>query len=189
MGTDRWIDAAQILANLDDVKTWALVVGIGTFAGGVLLMIRHKKHLDEVEQTQRDERIRRIEYRKFRRRTTVSSLIAATGVLLGSLYWANEPLVFSSLIALILIMTVMILGLAALDLLTVSLHGMADTRDDARKKMVQHYLKLRKDHLQENQSADSSPPASETDADAPSAVEKADREQEKSDTGTSPSGS
>ena len=182
-----WIDTAHLLANLDDVKTWALVLGIGTFAGGVLLMIRHKTHLDEIEQTQRDERIRKIEYRKFRRRTTASSLIAATGVLLASLYWANEPMVFSTLIGLILIMIVMILGIAALDLLTVSLHGMEDTRDEAREKMVQHYLKLRKDHLQENASLQEHDSATDTDSGA--APTPADPHADQNDHQSDPGGS
>ena len=133
-----------VLAAMEDTQLGALVVGVGTIAGGILLMIRHKRALEEVERHERDARTRAIELKKFRRRTMASTLIAAMGVLIASLHWAREPVVFSILIGLILIAIVAILFLAFLDLMTVSLHSLADTRDDARERMIQEYLKQRK---------------------------------------------
>ena len=145
---------------MEDVQTWALVIGIGTIAGGILLMIRHKRALEEVEQQERDERIRTIALKKFRRRTTASTLIAAMGVLIASLRWAREPIVFSLLIGLILIAIVAILFLAFLDLMTVSLHRLADTHDEAREQLIQDYLRQRKRLLENTTPED--PPTDES---------------------------
>ena len=107
------------------VRMYMMLFGLAAFSGGILLMIRHKRAVDEVFRTVRDRRIQIFEQRKFRRRATGSALISAIGVMLTSLYWANEPVPFTILISMILILLVALLGIAILDLMSLGLQSIA----------------------------------------------------------------
>jgi hypothetical protein len=127
----------------DDVRMYTMLFGLVAFSGGVLLMIRHKRAIDEILRVQRDERIRLFEQRKFRRRTTTSALIASIGVMLMSLYWARDPIPFTVLVCMILILLVVLLALAMLDAMSIGLHRLGTTKDPDQEKAIQDYLKNR----------------------------------------------
>ena len=139
----RLLNGLPLAAAFDDVRAYLLLIGLATVAGGVIMMILHKRTYDELELVETDPRIVLFEYRKFRRRTTVSSLIGAMGVIMAALYWAIEPTVFAILISLILILIIAILGLATLDMLSISIQGISRTDDQARQAMIDEYLRRR----------------------------------------------
>ena len=130
---------------------YMLLLGLAAFSGGVLMMFRHKRAVDEVFRTVRDPRIQLYEQRKFRRRTTASTLIAAIGVMLASLYWATDPRPFTVLVSMILILLVALLVIAMLDMMSVGLQSIAHPDDSARKKMVDEYLRQRKELAEKNE--------------------------------------
>ena len=154
----RLLNGLPLAAAFDDVRAYLLLIGLATVAGGVIMMILHKRTYDELELVETDPRIVLFEYRKFRRRTTVSSLIGAMGVIMAALYWAIEPTVFAILISLILILIIAILGLATLDMLSISIQGISRTDDQARQAMIDEYLRRRE---QQQASDESVPPQSD----------------------------
>lgn len=125
------------------VRVSMLLFGLAAFAGGILLMINHKRTYDEVFRSEDKGDVRLFEHRKFRRRTTASCLISAIGVMLASLYWATEPLPFTALVSMILILLVALLVLALLDLMSVSLQNMAHPDESHRKKLVDEVMRKR----------------------------------------------
>ena len=133
----------MLLIGESTARASMLVLGLAAFSGGILLMINHKKTFDEIFRNEKNRAIRLFEQRKFRRRTTASSLIAAIGVMLASLYWAVEPLPFTALVSMILILLVALLVLATLDLMSVSLQKIAHPDDSARKKLINEVVKKR----------------------------------------------
>jgi uncharacterized membrane protein YedE/YeeE len=129
----------------DSTRMYMLLFGMAAFAGGILLMFRHQRSFREASRKTTNERLRLFELRKFRRRMTASSMIAAIGVMLASLYWADDPRVFAILITLVLVTLLGVLGLACLDLFSVGLQQLAHPDDSARQAMVDEYLRLRKE--------------------------------------------
>ena len=150
-----------LVAAFDDVRPILLWFGLATLAFGVFLMFLHKRIYDQIEQQGEDERTLLFEHRKFRRRTMLSSLIATMGVIMASLNWAIEPMVFTALVFMILIVIIAILGLALLDMLSISLRGLAESDDQARQALVDAYLKQREKKAQQelaNEEADKTEP-------------------------------
>ena len=148
------LDFANFLALVSDGNRSSMVVlGLIAFAGGVLLMIRHKRDFDDVFVSERDATVRRFEKRKFRRRTTASTMIAAMGVMLLSLNWARDPYVFATLITMVLALLLGAMTLACFDILSVGLHSISLDDHEARKKMVAEYVRQRE--MLQQQAADS----------------------------------
>lgn len=149
------LEWSDLLANISTQNRNAMVVlGLAAFAGGVLLMIRHKRDIDEVHRNERDPKILKFEQRKFRRRSLASTMVASMGVMLISLYWARDPYVFATLISLVLILLLTVMFLASLDLLSVGLHSISEDDKDARQKMVDEYVRQREkllDKVAENE--------------------------------------
>ncbi len=129
----------------DSTRMYMLLFGLAAFSGGIVLMFRHQRSFREASQRTTDERLRLFELRKFRRRMTASSMISAIGVMLASLYWADDPRVFAILISLVLVALLGVLGLAFLDLFSVGLQQLAHPDDSARQAMVEEYLRKRKE--------------------------------------------
>jgi len=152
---DQLLNATLLLIGESSARASMLVLGLAAFSGGILLMINHKKTFDEIFRTKKNRDVRLFEQRKFRRRTTASSLIAAIGVMLASLYWAVEPAPFTALVSMILILLVALLVLATLDLMSVSLQNMAHPDDSARKKLINEVVKKREQLARENETSDS----------------------------------
>ena len=139
-----------LAAAFDDTRPLLLWSGLATLSFGVFLMFLHKRTFERIEQQQADSRTVLFEHRKFRRRTMLSSLIAAMGVILASLNWAIEPMVFTILVLLILILILAILGLATLDMLSISLRGLSQSENGARQAMIDEYLRQRKKNSSQN---------------------------------------
>ena len=138
------IDFAELLGRVSVENRNAMVVlGLAAFAGGVLLMIRHKRDIDEVQQREREPSVLKFEQRKFRRRSLASTMVASMGVMLVSLYWAQDPYVFATLISLVLLLLLAVLFLASLDVVSVGLHSIAVDDKEARQKMVDEYVRQR----------------------------------------------
>ena len=138
-----------LAAAFDDVRPILLWFGLATLAFGVFLMFLHKRTFDQIEQQGQDDRTVLFEHRKFRRRTLLSSLIATMGVIMASLNWAIEPMVFTILVFLILLLIIAILGLALLDMLSISLRGLAESDNQARQALIDAYLEQREKKAQQ----------------------------------------
>lgn len=119
------------------------MLGLVAFAGGVLLMISHKKQIDRAYNQRLDRRKLKFEQRKFRRRSLASTMIASMGVLLVSLNWAHDPSAFAALISVILILLLAVMFLAFLDLMSVSLQAATDSDTEAQQEMVREYVRQR----------------------------------------------
>lgn len=132
-----------VAAAFDEVRPVLFWFGLAILIFGAFLMVVHKWTYDRLEQSSTDSRTRLFEQRKFRRRTLVNSLIAAMGVIMASLNWAIEPMVFTILVLLILILIIAILGLVSLDMLSIGLRGLAESDDQARQAMIDEYLRQR----------------------------------------------
>ena len=138
----------------DSTRKYMLLFGLAAFSCGIVLMFRHQRAFQEASQRTTDERLRLFELRKFRRRMTASSMISAIGVMLASLYWADDPRVFAILISLVLVALLGVLGLAFIDLFSVGLQQLAHPDDSARKGMVEDYLRKRKQQNGDDEQSD-----------------------------------
>lgn len=136
-------DLVLLGSRLDSVRLYSLVLGIGTLAGGVLLLLNHKRQLDEVLGSRPESRIADFEQRKYRRRASASTMIACLGCLLAGLYWVTDEKVFAIFILMILTLLVGIFGLAIFDLFSVGLHHIATPDQKEQKKLIQEYLRER----------------------------------------------
>jgi len=132
--------------------TSSLVLGLGTVAGGILLLSHHKRHLKEVLAQRPEQRIIDFEERKFRRRSIVSTMIASVGLMLASLFWVEDQRVFAVFIMMILGVLIGIIGIAFFDLFSVSLHQIASPDQKAQKALIEEYLRQRElaDQKKEN---------------------------------------
>ena len=142
-----------ILAELNSPTViFGWMLGIGSVAGGIFMMARHQASYNEALASTTKERIRLFEFRKYRRRMTASSMIAAVGILLIALNMATEPKVFAILLSLILTTVLGVLGLAFIDLFSVGLQEMSKPDDTARKKLVAEILEKREQLAAQKQS-------------------------------------
>lgn len=132
-----------LLGYGDSAKAWGIVLGAAAFGVGIVLMFRHQQSWLVASASKSDERIRLFEQRKYRRRMTANSMIAAIGVMLMALSYATEPKVFAILVSLVLVTLLGVLGLAFIDLFSVGLQQLTKKDDSARKKLVAEYLQRR----------------------------------------------
>lgn len=146
-----------LIAEMASVQRYALVIGIGTFLGGVLLLLHHKRQLDEVLASDAADRITPYESRKYRRRALVSTLIASLGTMLASLFWVDDQRVFATIILIILALLVGIAGLALLDLFSVGLHQLSTPDEATQKAMIEAFLRDREKAKQEERDPLSTP--------------------------------
>ena len=142
---------ALAFALSQNVKVFALLLGLASVVGGVLALQAQKRQLDEVEGSAPSERERLYESRKFRRRGMVSTLIASQGIMLCGIAFVEEVRTLAILVSIILLMLVGVLGAAMFDFFSVGLKELARRDDDsARKKLVDEYVRQR-ERLQEQQ--------------------------------------
>lgn len=137
------IDNSLIVGAFENVRIYALALGIGGFAGGILLFINHKHQLDAVLASGADERTCAFEIRKYRRRAIVSAMIASVGCMMAALYWVRDYKIYSAFILMILTLLVGILGMAIIDLFSVGLQQIGTPDKEAERKMVEEYLRQR----------------------------------------------
>ena len=138
-------------------RSWTIAIGLAAFAGGVLLMVRHKREIDEYHRLKTDPHELEFQQRKFRRRTLASTLFAAMGILMTSLYWARDPYAGATLVSLVLLLLLAVMFLASLDIMSVGLHSVTVDDHQARQEMVDEYVRQRKLLMQktEEESSDS----------------------------------
>lgn len=132
-----------ILALSQNAKNFALLLGAGSVAGGVVSLFAHKRHLDEVFNTPHTPRELGYEARKYRRRSIASSLIASQGIMLAGIAFVDELKTIAIFISIILVMLVGVLGVAMFDFFSVGLNELARKDDSARKAMVDEYVRQR----------------------------------------------
>ena len=139
-----------LLALSSATKNYALLLGVVTFFGGAMLMLSHKQQLDEVFAQQTEGQPLRFELRKYRRRAIGSALISSVGVMLGALYWVDDPKTTAVFVSMILVTLVGIMGIAMFDMFSVGIQSIS-TSDDAqgRKAMIEEYLRQRKQQAAE----------------------------------------
>ena len=138
------LKAFLLIAAFDDgrLRTIMLLCGVALFVAGIFLMIRHLQHWQHIQANEKDGRTRTFEFRKFRRRGTISCLMSIAGSSMTALYWAEEARVFALLALFLFASLVGILGLAILDLMSVSIRQI-EPDDDARQQMIDEYLRRR----------------------------------------------
>ncbi|MEM7457304.1 MAG: hypothetical protein AAF456_23380 [Planctomycetota bacterium] len=138
-----------------------LLIGLLALSGGIVLMFRHRRHLQIMLRESRDPKVRLFEVRKFRRRATTSAMIASIGVMIASLYWATDGRVFTSLIFMILILLVGVFGMALLDIMSIGVQHIAygeRTDDDA---LIKQYAEWRKKQVADAEKSEDAPPPPE----------------------------
>ncbi|MFN5321090.1 MAG: hypothetical protein ACK56J_11270 [Planctomycetota bacterium] len=138
-----------------------LLMGVACFAGGILLMIQHRREWIESLGDRADSRTRRYEERKFRRRSLLASMISSAGCVMASLYWLVEPRLWATMMGVLLLILVGIVGIAFLDLFSVSLREISQPNPEAQQEMVRTYLELREKRRQEQAAAEEKTPAEE----------------------------
>jgi hypothetical protein len=158
------------IANL----TLLALMGVASFAAGILLMIYHRREWDDVRQRERLVRNRAFEEKKFRRRAFVAALISSVGAVMISLNWVVDPRTFSLLLVLMFTLLVAILILATVDLMSVGLHQMSTVDAQAKRAMIQRAMQLHQSRKQQAAEAASAEPATEGAAEAGSSGDASD---------------
>lgn len=119
-----------------------LLCGIVLFASGVILFVRHRQHWLSLS-SKADKSQRLFEWRKLRRRSAVAVLIAISGIAMSVIYWTIDVKVVAMMSLVMFACLSGVLGLAILDLMSVTIRGYAEDDEDARKKLVEEYHRLR----------------------------------------------
>lgn len=144
MSIDSILEVLPPLFGLSETaKNLCLLLGVGSFAGGVISLFAHKRILDEVFASKHTARELTYEIRKYRRRAIASSLIASQGIMLGGIAFVDELRTIAIFVSIILLLIVGVLGVAMLDFFSVGLNEIARKDDKARKAMVDEYVRQR----------------------------------------------
>lgn len=119
-----------------------LLCGGVLFAAGVILFVRHRQHwLSLPAKTDSSQRL--FEWRKLRRRSAVACLISVSGIAMAAIYWTIDVKVVAIMSLIMFACLSGVLGLAILDLMSVTIRRYAEDDADARKKLVEEYHRLR----------------------------------------------
>ncbi len=133
----------QLIAQISPRSmTLLLLIGMGSFAAGILLMIHHRRQWLTCLATEKSPRQIRFEDKKFKRRAFIAALISALGTVMISTYWVVEQRTFALMIGLMFLILVSMLILASLDLLSVGLHEFSKQDESARKALVKKHVEL-----------------------------------------------
>lgn len=140
-----FFDNAVLLASLlaeQDSKLMFLAMGIGTFAGGVLLLLSHKRSVDEAfGNPVRSDAFKRMEYRKYRRRSATSAMIAIIGALITGCYFVTDGRVALAF-SLAIVVLVMIVGtLAIVDFFSVGLQQIVASNRESEKAILEEIVR------------------------------------------------
>ena len=144
-GSEETLSIPILVGAFESIRNYALALGVGGIAGGILLFVNHKKYLDQQLASDANERVKSFEIRKFRRRTIVSAMVTSAGTMMAALYWVTDVKVYSIFIMMILSLLVGILGVAFFDLFSVGIEQIATPDARSQKAMIEEYLKTRKD--------------------------------------------
>lgn len=151
----------SLLGLSQNVKNFSLLLGAGSFLGGVVSLFAHKRRLDEVFDTPHTQGELLFESRKYRRRAIASSLIASQGIMLGGIAFVDDLRTVAIFISIILLLLVGVLGIAMFDFFSVGINEIARKDDKARKAMVDEYVRQRNRLKEQQEENEDSPPTSE----------------------------
>ena len=133
-----------VIAAFENIRSYALVLGIGGFAGGILSVHQPPSATAiAVLASDADERTRAFEQRKYRRRAIVGAMIASVGCMMAALYWVSDARIYSAFILMILTLLLGIMGLARLTCFPLVFSRSGTPDKDAEKKMIEEYLRQR----------------------------------------------
>ena len=138
----------------------ALVVGIATCFGGIILVLRHLHVWREQTDAAESPEVKRSLWNQLRRRVLTSTCIAILGFVIALFhfreYWVDRPTSWVILVCCSLVLTVMILCLAVFDMLAVSNTIFADKEktSNAAQELAKEYHRL-KQKAADNQETDS----------------------------------
>lgn len=160
--TVEWIWPGGAIAALAlRANVALLLMGLACFAGGILLMIQHRRDWLVSLGMRADARTRQFEERKFRRRALLASMISSAGCVMSSMYWLVEPKLWAMMMGVLLLILVGIVGIAFLDLFSVGLREMSEPNPEAQREMLRTCLELREKRRQEQVDAKPESPPSE----------------------------
>lgn len=142
-------------------NTALLLMGLACFAGGILLMIQHRREWLVSLAERADSRTRQFEERKFRRRALLASMISSAGCVMTSLYWLVDPRLWAMMMGVLLLILVGIVGIAFLDLFSVGLREISESDPKAQEEMLRTCLELREKRRREQAASTPEPPPSE----------------------------
>lgn len=158
----EWAASGLGLAALSlRANTALLLMGLACFAGGILLMIQHRREWLVSLAERADSRTRRFEERKFRRRALLASMISSAGCVMTSLYWLVEPRLWAMMMGVLLLILLGIVAIAFLDLFSISLREISEPNPQAQQEMLRTYLELREKRRREQATGEPETPPSE----------------------------
>ncbi|QEG21527.1 hypothetical protein [Mariniblastus fucicola] len=149
-----------IIGFSQNVKNIALLLGLGSVAGGIVSLFAHKRQLDDIFEAPHTASELQFESRKYRRRAIASSLIASQGIMLAGISFVDELRTLAIFISIILLMLVGILGIAMFDFFSVGINEIARKDDKARKALVDEYVRQR-NKLAQQKEENEEPPGGE----------------------------
>ncbi len=126
----------------ENTRTMLLLFGFGLFATGVILFARHRQSWKDIPSDV-DESRRLFEWRKLRRRSAVACMIVISGCALAALYWTIDVRTVAILSLVLFACLSGVLGLAILDLMSVTIRRYAEDDEAAREKLVKEYHRMR----------------------------------------------
>lgn len=134
----------------------SLLFGLLMFAGGILLMFHHRRQWRRIERTTASGRVRKFEWHKFRRRTLVAALMAGCGAIATSLSTPTHPIMYASLVTVLVLFLVLILVLAAMDLTSIGLFQISHRDPQRQRAELAELIRLQKLKLAEKAAAQAS---------------------------------
>jgi hypothetical protein len=146
-----------LLAVSETSRDLSLLLGVFTFAGGLLTMFSHQRGYKATfeQPLTRGEIV--FESRKYRRRIVVAGLISSLGLMIACLKWVVEPRQFASLILIILFTLLAIFGMALIDMYSVGLQAITRKKDINRQQLIEDYMERKKaEHASQSVNRDES---------------------------------
>lgn len=122
----------------------ALLFGLLVFFGGIVLMFQHLRQWRAQERAEIGDRKRRFEWHKFRRRTLVGALVAGCGAIITSLAIPPHPIMFATLVTILVLFLVLILVLATMDLMAVGVFQIATVDPERRRLELEEIVRRQK---------------------------------------------
>lgn len=145
------------LAWVNPARQPLLLLGLVCFAGGILLLFHHRRQWMASLERKSDLRDRIFEYRKFRRRAVLASMISSAGCVMAATYWLSDPQLWAMMMGVVVVLLVGIIGMGFIDLMSVGLRQISEPDTKAQQELVRKYLELRE--KRRGQEIPAAPPA------------------------------
>lgn len=129
-----------------------LAMGIATFSAGVLMLLSHKRSVDAAFADKfRSDAFRRMENRKYLRRSATSSMIAMIGALIAGCYFVTDSWVAIGFFLAIVVLVLMVGTLAMVDFFSVGFQQIVSGDRQAEKEILEEIVRR---HEQEKSRSD-----------------------------------